>query len=419
MMQRDLKPTDKEASASDGPIVPELSVCHVISGDRWAGAEAQVAALMRSLSRREDLCLSAIVLNEGRLANELRASEVDVCVIPESSNNVLQILRKAKRFARSRRVDILHSHRYKENVLALLLARLCNVPTKIRTQHGLPEPFKGIRALRHCMVQWLDRLGGRRWSDTIISVSAEMMPILQEIYGAHAVLVRNGIDTSLVRSELNREQAKRKLHMPEHVPLIGLVGRLEAIKRVDLFLKAAHILCQRLPSAQFVIAGGGSLEDELKSLAASMGLLPRVRFLGHRDDIFDILRALDVLVMSSDHEGLPMVLLEALWLGVPVAGRNVGGIREALGDDQCGLTVDSSRAEDIATACQRLIEDKALCDRLASAAKERIQKEFSVEKAAEAVASEYRRAGLRQQLSRAPHTARSLSEKTVSRESQR
>lgn len=368
-----------------------LSVCHVISGDTWAGAEVQAEGLIRGLGKRQDLRMSAIVLNEGRLANELRETGVAVCVIPENSNSFLQILGKARRFVNSQRVQIMHSHRYKENLLALLLAKMCGAPVTIRTQHGLPEPFKGLKAARQTALLWLDRFCGRRWCDAVISVSAEMMPELQRIYGPHPILVRNGIDTTRVRSALSREEAKRKLQIPEAVPLIGIVGRLEPIKRIDLFLQSSQVLAQQFPSAQFLIVGTGSMEEDLKLQAKSLGMADRVHFLGHRSDIYDVLRALDVFVMCSDHEGLPMVLLEALWLGVPAVGRSVGGIKEVLGSDRCGITVSSSQPEEIAEACRRLLEDRALCKLLQRAGLNRIEEEFSIEQGVEEVARHYRR----------------------------
>src|SRR5262245_33356416 len=122
-----------------------ISVCHVISGDLWAGAEAQVAALLKYLSQSERLTLSAVVLNEGRLTRELRNCDVEVRVIPEREHSFLSIVQAASHFVRSRKVRILHSHRYKENLIAGLLSWWCGVPHVVRTVHGGSEPFQGLR----------------------------------------------------------------------------------------------------------------------------------------------------------------------------------------------------------------------------------------------------------------------------------
>src|SRR5207249_3695 len=99
-----------------------LAVCHIVSGDRWAGAEVQVATLLRAMAGRNGLRVAAIVLNEGRLADELQTAGVEVRVIPESRNGFFQIYRQAASFLREHPADVLHSHRYKEDILAAVLA---------------------------------------------------------------------------------------------------------------------------------------------------------------------------------------------------------------------------------------------------------------------------------------------------------
>jgi glycosyltransferase involved in cell wall biosynthesis len=366
------------------------SICHVISGDRWAGAEVQAATLIRALCRNADLLVSAIVLNEGRLASELREAGALVKVIPESRIRFAQILREAVPFVRQQEVQLLHSHRYKENLLSHLLALRCPVPVTVRTQHGMPEPFQGWKSLRQLFSQQLDRWSGRFAADAIIGVSAEMEAQLRMHYGSRKVVtIRNGIDTTQVCSRLTREEAKRNLGCTA-APVIGIVGRLEPVKRLDIFLEMAKIVTGVIPGAQFVVAGDGALRQSLLSWVRQNGLEDNVLFLGHRDDIHDVLRALDVLVMCSDHEGLPMVLLEALWLGVPVVGRAVGGIREVLENGRNGLMVPSAVPKDFAVACLRLLGNRGLGESLCRFAAQDIEREFSMERNAEAILRLYR-----------------------------
>ena len=379
-----------------GPAVAQppsqlRSICHVISGDRWAGAEVQAATLIRALCRKADLRVSALVLNEGRLADELRQAGAIVQVIPESRIGFAQILREAVPFVRQQQVQLLHSHRYKENLLSHLLALRCPVPVTVRTQHGMPEPFQGWQSLRQLFHQQLDRWTGRFAADAIIGVSAEMEPQLRLNYGSRKVFtIRNGIDTTQVFSRFSREEAKRSLGCTA-APVIGIVGRLEPVKRLDIFLAMAKIVTSVVPGAQFVVAGDGALRQSLLASVRQSGLEGNVLFLGHREDIHDVLRALDVLVMCSDHEGLPMVLLEAMWLGVPVVGRAVGGIREVLENGRNGLTAPSAVPADFAVACLRLLGDRSLGESLCRSAAGDIQREFSMERNAEAILRLYRK----------------------------
>jgi glycosyltransferase involved in cell wall biosynthesis len=335
--------------------------------------------------------LSAIVLNQGRLASELRQAGAIVKVIPESQNSFPQILREAVPFVRQQQVQVLHSHRYKENLLSHFLALRCRVPVIVRTQHGMPEPFKGWSSLRQFFNQQLNRWTGRLAADAIVGVSAEMESQLCLDYGSRKVVtIRNGIDTANVVSRFSREQAKAHLGCTL-APLIGIVGRLEPVKRVDLFLAMAGIVADQIPDVQFVVAGDGALRQSLLSCARQAGLQDNVRFLGHREDIHDVLRALDILVMCSDHEGMPMVLLEALWLGVPVVARAVGGIREVVKNGRTGFTVSSSHPEDLAVACLRLLGDRRLGEALCRCAAEDIRREFSMERNAESILGLYRK----------------------------
>ncbi len=356
-----------------------LSVCHVLSGDRWAGAEVQAATLIRALCRG-DLRVSAIVLNEGRLAGELRQAGAVVKVIPEERNSFSRILAEGVPFVVQQRVQILHSHRYKENLLSHLLALRCRVPFKVQTKHGMPEPFTGLKSLRQLFLQQLDSWSGRFGADAVIAVSDEMAPPLRRAYGSRKVVtIRNGIDTANVVSRFSREEAKARIGCTS-ASVVGIVGRLEPIKRVDLFLQMARIVADQVPDAQFVVAGEGSLRQSLICSAREAGLESNVQFIGHREDIHDVFRALDVLVMCSDHEGLPMVLLEAMWLGVPVVGRAVGGIQEVLENGRNGLTVPSADPGELASACLSLLGDRSLANRLCRNAVQAIQQEFSVER---------------------------------------
>jgi glycosyltransferase involved in cell wall biosynthesis len=382
--------------ADSGPVAPEqsrvqpLSVCHVVSGDCWAGAEVQVATLVRALCRQDEVRVSAITLNEGRLADELHKAGALVKVIAESRNSFARILAEAVPFVRQQGVQVLHSHRYKENLLAQLLALRCGVPVKVQTKHGMPEPFAGWKSLRQAVVQRLDRWTGRLSADAVIAVSAGMETELRRIYGARKVVtIRNGIDTANVNSSYTREEAKALLGCTS-APVIGIVGRLEPIKRIDLFLKMAEIVKVQQPDAQFVVAGEGSLRQSMISFARQSGLAANVQFLGHREDIHNVIRAMDVLVMCSDHEGLPMVLLEALWLGVPVVGRDVGGIREVLQDSRNGLCVATAAPEDLAAACLRLLCDRPLGEFLCRSGARTIEQEFSAESNAGAIFRLYR-----------------------------
>ena len=370
--------------------VSTLRVCHIASGDRWAGAEVQLSALLNGLHQLPSLELSAIFLNEGRPAAEARQLGIDVCVLDEGTHSFFQILAEATRFLAGKRISVLHSHRYKENLLAAMLARRCRVAVHVSSQHGAPEPFKGWSGLKQGAIRALDRQVAIRATDRIISVSEELREqLIHSIPPEKVVTIHNGIDEKKVFSRFTPAQAKERLGIAPGSPVVGLAGRLDPIKRLDLFLMAARKISEQLPNARFVVAGDGAEAVRLRELATRLGLDEITLFLGHRDDIFDVIRALDIFVFCSDHEGLPMALLETLYLGVPVVARPVGGIAEVIQDGVSGVCVKSADPGELAAACVSLLRDDPRRAALARAGAALVAAEFTARHAAEQTAGVY------------------------------
>jgi hypothetical protein len=130
-----------------------IRVLHLISGDLWAGAEAQAEILLSGLQRNPELELSAIILNEGKLSQKLKSLGIRVYVLDEKKHSSLSLFRKVTQILSKNRVQILHTHRYKENVIGGLAALFSGVPHLVKTVHGSAEPFRGIKT---SMTFWTD-----------------------------------------------------------------------------------------------------------------------------------------------------------------------------------------------------------------------------------------------------------------------
>ena len=368
----------------------KINVCHLASGDRWAGAEVQLAMLLKALVRRDDLAVSAIFLNESRLADEARQAGVEVAVFPEAELNFFQILSGANRFLQGKNIQILHSHRYKENLLAAMLTRRCRVPVHVSSRHGAPEPFRGWPRYRQGLIEMLDRLVARYSTDCVVSVSDELRSYLTCYLPADKVVtIYNGLDEEKVSSPFSAPEAKQRLGIPEECWVVGTAGRLDPIKRLDIFLAAAQKIAAAEPNSRFVIAGGGKEESRLRSQACRLGLQDHVLFLGHRSDIYDVVRAMDIFVFCSDHEGLPMALLETLYMGVPVVARPVGGIAEVIQNGVNGVWVESSEPSFLGEACLQLLHDGARRSLLARAGAQLIAERFTAKRTADQLGALY------------------------------
>ena len=368
----------------------QFAVCHVCGGGDWAGAESQAATLLKNLSRFPQLRLYAIALHEGRFAQELRRLGVDVFVAHEERTSFLRVISDCSRFVRSRGIHILHSHCYKENILSLLLSVSCNVPCLVRTEHGRPEPYSVARNLKHWFVLELDRLAARYTRTSIIGVSSDLAEFWKQRSRPQQVsVVRNGVDLDRVKSRLTRAEAKIRLGISPDKFVVGIVGRLEQIKRHDLFVATAKCLADEVPCSTFLIAGGGRQEEGIRRLVHDSGLEQRFSLIGERTDIYDVIRSIDVLLICSDHEGIPMVMLEAMALGTAVVAREVGGIPEVIRDGLNGVLVKSASPAALARGCRMLFEDPEKRSALTRSAFDELCVTYSAGKNAAAVLEHY------------------------------
>jgi glycosyltransferase involved in cell wall biosynthesis len=325
-------------------------VIHLASGDLWAGAEVQTFNLLLALHARNDVDVEAILLNDGELASRLGAAGVAVTILDESLLSTWQIFRAVRRRIRSSRRCIVHTHRTKENFIGAFAAASCRAAASLRTVHGRPET-SATGSLRNLVLRTLDRIAAALQA-YIVAVSEELGVYLREFHTATKVVsIANGLDVARTRLAADRPSP---LAASERVT-IGLVGRLVPVKRVDIFLAtASELTTTDVGRYRFVVVGDGPLREAMQVLAGNSGLATQVEFLGFQSDVLPILRSLDLLLMCSDHEGLPMVVLEALTLGVPVVAHATGGLPEVLSEGTSHRLVTRHEPQAYAEAVREL-----------------------------------------------------------------
>ena len=358
---------------------------HIASGDRWAGAEAQLFTLVTQLASEQQLRVAVVLLNDGELASRLRAAGIEVSVFDESRLGFLALLRGIHRVLRERRPDLVHTHRQKENILGALCAWRLGIPS-VRTVHGAPE--FAPRGLTKRLLVAFDRWLGRHVQRRVIAVSEDLRDKLLAHYPAPRLrTIENGIDLEAVRATATPPATLDDA--PPGMQHVGIAGRLDPVKRIDLVLAMAAELLRRAPQRwRFHVFGEGRLTADLRAQAEALGIAQAVRFHGHRSDIGACLAALDVLVMCSDHEGLPMTPLESIAVGTPVVAHAVGGLVPIL-EGGCGGTLVSDHSpRGYADAVERTL--LAGRDALIARGRERLQHRYSAGANAAAVAAMYR-----------------------------
>lgn len=280
---------------------------------------------------------------------------------------------------RRERYDIVHTHTSKAGWLGRIAAHRAGVPIIVHTPHGnifdgyFPAPV--TRAF-----VWMERHAARRTHRII-----ELTPVGVEEHLAEDIgqreqyrVIFSGIDTAPFEAAITaREQTRATLGVPPGALLIGGVGRLEPVKGFTHFVEAACRMADAQPNAVFILVGDGSQRAQLERQAAPLG--SRFRFLGLRQDIPNLMAALDILTVPSLNEGMGRVLLEAGAAGIPVVASRVGGIPDIVDNGETGLLVPPKDAKALAAALMELAQQPERRRLMGDTARAKVVPHYSLE----------------------------------------
>jgi glycosyltransferase involved in cell wall biosynthesis len=264
------------------------------------------------------------------------------------------------------RADIVHVHSSK----AGFLGRLASLARRKRracvfTPHGWS--FWAADSAERRLYAGLERVAAC-WCGAIVALSQdERAAGLQEGVGRpeHYRVIPNGVE--LARFALPRKPVRGRILM---------VGRLAPPKRPDLALRALALVRERVPEAELWIVGDGPLRPEAERLADAVGVAEAVRFLGHRDDVPELLAGAECALLASDYEGCPLSVVEAMAAGVAVAATDVGGTGELVRPGQTGALSDKGDADGLAHALEQVL---ALPTELGAAGRKVAEAELSLD----------------------------------------
>jgi glycosyltransferase involved in cell wall biosynthesis len=288
--------------------------------------------------------------------------------------------------ARQVRPHLIHSHDYKANFYAMWLARRAGI-LRLSTAHGWTGNGWRERALYYPA----DKLILSRFPG-VIAVSEPIRRTLVR-WGAEPARVRvllNGVDPqAYCRDEALRQRMRRQLGYEAKHVVLGAVGRVERQKRFDVLMQAMSRLAAARTDLRLVVAGEGSLLEPLRRQVDRLGLTDRVQLLGHCPNMREIYQAFDLLVQSSDYEGTPTVVVEALALQIPVVATDVGGTRQLIAHGQHGLLVARRRPDLLAQAILDSLHDRAATAQRVAAGRQRVETELNYQRRLEALQQIY------------------------------
>ena len=299
---------------------------------------------------------------------------VDYCEVRERHSFDPRIWRELRELVVDRRIDIIHGHDYKTDLLAWLLSRRTGA-TAVATAHGWTGQSWRERTIYYPAHKRLIARFRR-----VIAVSTDIRDALvAHGASAHRVsVVLNGIDPTAFRRSLPRvEPIRLALAFSPTDVVIGAVGRIERQKRFDLLLEACAALAPQRPHLRLVIVGDGSLRADLEAHAQRLKIEGMCRFLGQRDDLVDLHHAFDVFVQSSEYEGTPNAVLEAMAMETPIIATDAGGTRELALPDEHALIVPLRDVSSLAAAIGAVVDHPASARARAAAARRRVETDLS------------------------------------------
>jgi len=346
-----------------------VRICHVISGDLWAGAEVMGLRLLTGLAEKKGVEISAILLNEGKLAREIRNLGIPIDVVDEARLNFFQIHKRFHEILMKFQPDIVHTHRLKENILGYLSSRKAGRGISlICTQHGLDEPQ--LR-LKWKLLSRANRYVLSRHFRNIVAVSEDIRITLSEEYGLPAeklVVIHNGTE---IPEEINSDRGN-------HPFTIGSAGRFFPVKDYPFFVEVAAEINRYAKDVCFELAGEGPEFENITERIYRYGLQDVFRLKGFVEDISVFYTGLDLYINTSIHEGLPMSVLEAMSHGLPVVAPEEGGIKEVVTDGLQGFLIEGRDPKRFAQKCLAIYKDRNLRQSMGTASREKVAREYSI-----------------------------------------
>ena len=336
-----------------------IRVLRIIARMNVGGPAWQVSVLTRGLDRdRFESRLIAGDVGEGEADFiELRDPDLPVVKIPALGRSLrigddLRAFVAIRRAIRDYRPDIVHTHTAKAGVLGRLAAFVNRVPVRVHTFHGhvlhgyfSPPVSRLVRLVERVLARGTTALVavGERVRDELVEAGIGQRD--------RFTAIAPGVEEP---PAIDREIARQLLGLPLEVPVVMFVGRLTAIKRPDRLVEAFGMVLERIPEAVLAVAGEGELLEEVRRSVERLG--DSVRLLGWQSDVGRLYAAADLVVISSDNEGMPMTLIEAAMAGVPGVTTDVGSASEVVVHGSTGLVV-APDARDLADAIVALLVD--------------------------------------------------------------
>jgi glycosyltransferase involved in cell wall biosynthesis len=362
----ELSPVWSVAEGIEPAAKGKLHVLQVMASAIVGGMETYVRNLIR-LMASDRFRVTCLCPYESPITETLRSMGAAVFVARMDDDPPWRSIQAAVEITRNFNVDLIHAHLPKAHVLAGLAGALTHTPA-IATVHGntITTHELGIH---------------RTTNSHLIAVCQEayMQALAMGVAPDKVTLINNGVDLDIYRpSERLRAAFRASLGVGPQTPLIGFVGRIDVEKGPDQFLQAAQVIHAEAPHAHFVMVGTGHQHDRMRQMTAEMGLSDVMHFAGLWADTSKVYPGLDLLLLTSRIEGMPLSLLEAMACEVPVVALGVGGVPEIVEEGRTGMLTGPGDWRGVGVRAIDLLEHPERLTAMGEAARARVRAHFDL-----------------------------------------
>ena len=354
----------------------KFNILQYIETSGPGGAETVLLNIARSIDKNR--FNPTVVLHKSEwLHEQLLKNEIETEIIPSKRSWDMVFLVKFIRYCRRHKIDLIHSHLFGANLYSCLAGAILRIPV-ITTFHNelfFQGRLEKFMALKSFII--------RNFSAQMVFVAEYM----KKDYIEHSnfpenrlLTVYNGVELKNGINNSDSSSLKKELGISDDDLLVGHIANLRAPKGHKFLIKAASLVCNNFPSAKFLLIGDegdGTIKKEIEDLIAESGLGENIRLLGFRKDVNRLLQIIDIFVLSSTSEGLPLSVIEAMASSKPVVATNVGGLPEIVVPDKTGYLVEPQNADALAEKLIFLLKDKALRTRMGLAGRKVVEEKYS------------------------------------------
>jgi glycosyltransferase involved in cell wall biosynthesis len=363
-------------------------VLQVITRLNIGGASPMVTALCTGLAARGHECrlvVGTLQPGEGSLVPEALAQGIEVTEIPSLRRNPsplddLATMRSLRRLFRSWKPDIVMTHMSKAGALGRVVGRATRVPV-VHTYHG--KGFDVFAGAKKAAALALERVLARLGAGSIVvsDIQRDEFVRLKIDRPDRLRTIRYGLRLEpFFAAPVLRNELRNELGVLDTQAVVGVVGRIVAIKGQDVFIRAVARLKDSAPGLCAVLIGDGDARAEYQRLAKTLGVSDTVKFLGWRRDIPAVLAGMDVLALPTvmDFEGVPVAVIEAMAVGLPVVASDVGGVRDAVVHGETGWIVPPRDAAALAHTLATVLANMEQARKVGAAARSRAASLFGL-----------------------------------------